>query len=81
MITIKDMGIMQSLSTPNWDVLGNSSKIQEARNDEDIGTSTSTYQNGEPGKTYNPCDEIIVTYFKKGNESIETSIKSFIIRI
>ncbi len=55
---------MQSLSTPNWDFLGNGSKIQEARNEEYIGTSTSTYQNGEPGKTYNPCDEIIVTYFK-----------------
>ena len=81
MITIKDKGIMQSLSTPNWDVLGNGSNIQEARNEEYIRTSTSTYQNGEPSKTYNPCDEIIVTYFKNGNESIETSIKSFIIRI
>ncbi len=81
MITIKDMGIMQSLSTPIWDFLGNGSKIQEARKAEYIGTSTSTYQNGEPGKTYNPSDEIIVTYFKNGNESIETSIKSFIIPI
>ncbi len=134
---------MQSLSTPNWDFLGNGSKIQEARkadpdgryellkgyfpwpdntfdavmsnwvfldmgsveeldaaareiyrvmkpmglfvmlmnNEEYIGTRTSTYQNGEPGKTYNPCDEIIVSYFKNGNESIETCIKSFIIRI
>nr|QNO54311.1 hypothetical protein MAAFGJEL_00003 [Methanosarcinales archaeon ANME-1 ERB7] len=50
-------------------------------NEEYIGKRTSTYQNGEPGKTYNPCDEIIVTYFKNGNESIETCIKSFIIRI
>jgi len=31
----------------------------------------STYQNGEPGKTYNPGDEVIVTYFKNENESIE----------
>jgi ubiquinone/menaquinone biosynthesis C-methylase UbiE len=130
---------MQSLSTPNWDFLGNGSKIQEARkadpdgryellkgyfpwpdntfdgvmsnwvfldigsveeldaaameiyrvmkprglfvmlmnNEEYIGKRTSTYQNSEPGKTYNPRDEIIVTYFENGNESIETCIKSF----
>ena len=68
---------MQSLSTPNWDFLGIGSKIQEARNEEHIGTRTSTYQNREPGKTYNPRDEIIVAYFKNGNDSIETCIKSF----
>jgi hypothetical protein len=40
-------------------------------NEEYIGKRTSTYQNGKAGKTYNPGDEIMVTYFIKENESIE----------
>ena len=36
-----------------------------------IGKRTSTYQTGEHGKTYNLGDEIMVTYFKNGNECME----------
>ena len=45
--------------------------VMLVNNEEYIGKRTSTYQNGEPGKTDNPGDEIIVTYFKNENESIE----------
>jgi len=45
--------------------------VMLVNNEEDIGKRTSTYQNGKPGKTYNPGDEIMVTYFIKENECIE----------
>ena len=45
--------------------------VMLVNNEEYIGKRTSTYQNGKPGKTYNPSDEIMVTYFIKENESIE----------
>ncbi len=45
--------------------------VMLVNNEEYIGKRTTTYQNGIPGKTYNPGDEIMVTYFKNGNESME----------
>jgi len=45
--------------------------VMLVNNEEYIGKITSTYQNGKQGTTYNPGDEIMVTYFKNENESME----------
>ena len=45
--------------------------VMLVNNEEYIGKRTSTGQNGSVGKTYKPGDEIMVTYSKEENESIE----------
>lgn len=45
--------------------------VMLVNNEAYIGKRTSTYQNGKPSTTYNPGDEIMVTYFKNGNECME----------
>ncbi len=47
--------------------------VMLVNNEEYVGKRTSTYQNGELGKTYDPGDEIIVTYFKNENDSTQFS--------
>ena len=39
--------------------------------EEYIGKRNSSCQNGKVGKTYKPCDEIMVTYSKEEYECIE----------
>jgi ubiquinone/menaquinone biosynthesis C-methylase UbiE len=45
--------------------------VMLVNNEKYIGKKASTYQNGKANKTYNPGDEIIVTYFKNEKEIIE----------
>jgi len=45
--------------------------VMLVNNEEYVGKRTSTYQNGQPDKTYSPGDDILVTYFKNGEQRIQ----------
>jgi ubiquinone/menaquinone biosynthesis C-methylase UbiE len=45
--------------------------VMLVNNEEYVGKRTSTYQNGQPDKTYGPGDDILVTYFKNGEQRIQ----------
>jgi len=45
--------------------------VMLVNNEEYVGKRTSTYQNGQPDKTYRPGDDILVTYFRNGEQRIQ----------